>query len=477
MKRYLTLLFLLTVMASLSYAQRSGGFRRLQLDDNTGSPVYLTNASGSVGINTANAVPSTCALLDLSSTTKGLLIPRMNGTQVAALCQTPGMLAYNISTNTFDYWNGAAWTTLSSNADWMLSGNTLTGVEWFGSANAFDVVFKANNVEAMRIASGGHVGIGTAPTARTLRVSETMEAGNGGFLSTFVGNNDVKVVGGNTLTSDMGGTVGSYVSINELLISASQSGALEDFVNANWLQASGNANNTTFTSAVLGRVDNAITSGTQGNIYDFYAITLNSAPATNYVAYGLNNFSNSSTITNFYGFAVNNINNSGTITNTYGMYVGDITAGTQTNKAYSFYASDPNARSYFNGTNGFGVSTAPNTTVDVGGSFAIRRNGVFNLGAGAFDLGIGTGTGFYDVTTAVGGSSARGLSDGADGRIMYLYNTGPNNLTIVNEDAGTTAADRIHTMKGANQTVTGEAMITLIYNANISRWLVVSVQD
>jgi hypothetical protein len=476
MKRYLTLLFLVTVMASLSYAQqRSGGFRRLQLDDNTGSPVYLTNASGSVGINTLSAAPNTCALLDLSSTSKGILIPRMNGAQVAALCQTPGMLAYNISTNTFDYWNGAAWTTLSSNSDWMLSGNTLTGVEWFGSANAFDVVFKANSVEAMRIASTGQLGIGTAPTGRLVAIGDATNVGNfAGSFANSLANQYVGLSSGKEVTSAAFFN-GPYALAGETNVTVSNTSQEIGTMFA-WGRTSGSAD-ANLDYALLARNDNtsASTINTMASVESFLGV--NSGTISNYSGYFMQQLQNSGTITNCYGLNISGFNNAGTLTNTYGVFIGDITSGTQTNQAYSFYASDANARSYFNGNNGFGVSSAPNTTVDVGGSFAIRRNGVFNLGAGSFDLGIGTGTGFYDVAAAAGGSSVRGLTNGADGRIIYLYSTGTGNLTIVNEDGGTTAADRIHTMKGANQTVTGEAMITLIYNTNISRWLVVSVQD
>lgn len=45
-----------------------------------------------------------------------------------------------------------AWTVVDSNAsDWLLTGNTLTGTEFFGSLNDEDVVLRRNNIEQMRL--------------------------------------------------------------------------------------------------------------------------------------------------------------------------------------------------------------------------------------------------------------------------------------------------------------------------------------
>ncbi|MGL5892656.1 MAG: hypothetical protein ACRC3B_22375, partial [Bacteroidia bacterium] len=59
-------------------------------------------------------------------------------------------------------------------AQWALSGNALTGfasslpVERFGSTNNYDVVFRSNNTDRMKIAADGNVsiglGLGTAST-------------------------------------------------------------------------------------------------------------------------------------------------------------------------------------------------------------------------------------------------------------------------------------------------------------------------
>ncbi len=125
-------LALFTLLSLNAFAQRTGGFREIDLDDNAGGITYLTALGGSLGINGMDVLPDPCAILDLNSTTKGLLIPRMTGAQVSALCAVPGMLAYNTTTNNFEYFNGGSWATIISTGAWGIGGNdniTTDGVD------------------------------------------------------------------------------------------------------------------------------------------------------------------------------------------------------------------------------------------------------------------------------------------------------------------------------------------------------------
>ena len=69
----------------------------------------ITNAQ--VGINDNNASPDASAMLDVKSTNKGMLIPRMTTSQ-RDLINTPaaGLMIYNTTTKHFNYHNGTAWT-------------------------------------------------------------------------------------------------------------------------------------------------------------------------------------------------------------------------------------------------------------------------------------------------------------------------------------------------------------------------------
>ncbi|TKB98897.1 hypothetical protein [Pedobacter cryophilus] len=74
--------------------------------------IALAQTTGSVGIGTT--LPYANAILDITSTEKGLLIPRLTAAQRDVL--TPklnlvanGLLIYNVTTLRFNYWNGTQW--------------------------------------------------------------------------------------------------------------------------------------------------------------------------------------------------------------------------------------------------------------------------------------------------------------------------------------------------------------------------------
>jgi hypothetical protein len=68
----------------------------------------------SVGIGTTS--PNNSALLDLSSTNKGLLIPRMTSAQRNAIANAAtGLLVFDLDTNSFLFYTGTAWVSLATN--------------------------------------------------------------------------------------------------------------------------------------------------------------------------------------------------------------------------------------------------------------------------------------------------------------------------------------------------------------------------
>ncbi len=69
-----------------------------------------------VFINTDGSIPDTSAMLDVSSTDKGLLIPRMTASQRGAISNPAnGLLVYQTDGTTGLYsYNGSAWTAVSS---------------------------------------------------------------------------------------------------------------------------------------------------------------------------------------------------------------------------------------------------------------------------------------------------------------------------------------------------------------------------
>ena len=87
----------------------------------------IYNAGGSVGIN-AGASPSASAQLDITSTTKGLLPPRMTTAQMNAIVSpAKGLMIYNTDCDVYDYWNGSAWLPFPSNASAPATPGSITG--------------------------------------------------------------------------------------------------------------------------------------------------------------------------------------------------------------------------------------------------------------------------------------------------------------------------------------------------------------
>lgn len=79
------------------------------------------------------------------------------------------------------------------------------------------------------------------------------------------------------------------------------------------------------------------------------------------------------------------------------------------------------------------------------------------------------------ITGPTAAYSVGGFTLRDDGRWLVIYNATAYAMTIVNEDASSTAANRIKTLTGANVVLrTGPSAATLIYDATDSRWILVS---
>ncbi len=83
-----------------------------------------------VGINSTNSAPDPSAMLDVSSTEKGMLLPRMSTAQKEAIPSlVEGLMVYDTDFKQFSYWTGSVWVnfgnSVSAGAGWSLSGNNL----------------------------------------------------------------------------------------------------------------------------------------------------------------------------------------------------------------------------------------------------------------------------------------------------------------------------------------------------------------
>jgi hypothetical protein len=70
--------------------------------------------------------------------------------------------------------------------------------------------------------------------------------------------------------------------------------------------------------------------------------------------------------------------------------------------------------------------------------------------------------------------SITGIATPANGRKLYVYNSGTNNITLTNQDALSTAANRIIGRGGANVVLTPSTGCLLYYSPSLTRWIVMS---
>jgi hypothetical protein len=68
----------------------------------------IQGTTGNIGIGTTS--PNANAILDVSSTTRAFMPPRMTTSQRDAITSpTAGMMIYNTTTNVLNFYNGTIW--------------------------------------------------------------------------------------------------------------------------------------------------------------------------------------------------------------------------------------------------------------------------------------------------------------------------------------------------------------------------------
>jgi len=117
--------------------------------------------SQSLAINTDGSTANASALLDVKSTLKGMLIPRMSRTERNAIAApATGLLIFQNAPDSigFYYYNGTAWTWILSNSNsdllaWKTGGNTgtLDASHFIGTTDNVPFNIRVNNQKAGRI--------------------------------------------------------------------------------------------------------------------------------------------------------------------------------------------------------------------------------------------------------------------------------------------------------------------------------------
>lgn len=129
--------------------------------DTLDSLLFVDASRDAVGVNQSTIAAS--AVLDVNSTTKGVLIPRMNTTQRDAISSpATGLLAYNTSLSALQFYSGAAWASVGSGAA------TITVKEADGTPNVSGVSTVVVSNGTLTDDGGGQVTISTGGGAGSL---------------------------------------------------------------------------------------------------------------------------------------------------------------------------------------------------------------------------------------------------------------------------------------------------------------------
>jgi len=133
-------------------------------------------STAQVGIGTT--IPSEGSILDLTSTNKGFIAPRVDITNLTTInpittsgpAAEIGLLVWNTNATTgvgYHFWDGNDWLPLSDTTirDWSLTGNAITGSEFIGTTSTNDLDLRTDNIERMRVQANGQVSVGFAAAA------------------------------------------------------------------------------------------------------------------------------------------------------------------------------------------------------------------------------------------------------------------------------------------------------------------------
>ena len=330
-----------------------------------------------IAINTDGSVPDASSMLDITSTTKGFLTPRMTTTQQNAITlPANGLLIYNTTDNTFKVNTGTSgapvWTTLSTtSSSWLLTGNsgTNTSTNFLGTTDNVNLNFRTNNLQRMVIDTSGRFAVGTTTFNATNPEKMLIDAGTTTSVNAIVGK----------------GSINNYLQLN---IQNNSAGA--------------NASS------------------------DVVATANNGSETTNYVNMGINGGSNTSNIMGgandsyLYNLGNNLLVGTGSASKSLVFMTGGTTQSS-------------NERMRIDGTGNVGIgTTSPNSTFSVTGSQSVSFRSV----TGAYTV-LSTD---YVVINTGGGTPTWTLpvATTCPGRVYYLINHGSNTVTL--SEAITTAS-------------------------------------
>jgi hypothetical protein len=324
-----------------------------------------------IGIGTTS--PDASSVLDMTSTTQGVLIPRMTTTQRAAIA-TPviGLQVYDTDTKSVWSYNGAAWANGTGGPGQFIEG-AATDIAYYDGRvgiglNNFSTAHKlfvdgpksSDGINTAARINATYTGTGTSTSATAVAAVATNFTT--GTISTAIGTQNI------VENTTAGGTITFGVGSWQRVINP---GAMAD------------------ASGLLSLIENTgtITRGYSQNIGIFNNNGLIEDARASYVY-----MSNFGTMTQAYGLYLDYFDfDLGTVTDSYALYIHeDFNDGTNDN--FAIYSNTP-ADSYFNGNIGIGT-TDPQQKVHISGAMRLEPQATPPAGT-LGDLYVGTDGNLY----------------------------------------------------------------------------------
>lgn len=132
--------------------------------------IVSSTYSQNVGINTDGSNPDPSAMLDIVSSSKGLLIPRMTTAQRTTDISSPatGLIVYDTTTKSLFYYNGTAWAEIKESKG---IEDDEDDTKVYVTSSSDSIYFMVNGVVKMTIDPTGIVNVGGATGSADLRIS------------------------------------------------------------------------------------------------------------------------------------------------------------------------------------------------------------------------------------------------------------------------------------------------------------------
>lgn len=407
------------------------------------SAAPLISQAQNVGINNDNTQPAASAMLDVKSTEKGILIPRMtSGERIAIAAPANGLMVYDITTNGFWYFNGTTWSSITGSSTatgWALIGNAGTDTANFiGTTDAKTLRFRVNNQVAGFVepeSFNASVALGSA----------TLQGNISGVRNTGIG---IAVLKNNTTGSDntaigryalIANTIGSNNAVNGASSMVSNTIGYNNTANGSmtlYNNITGSQNTAAGAESVYSN-----TSGYNNTAAGARALYSNTTGHQN-VAIGVASLYNTTTASNLVA-----VGDSALHSNTSGFY--NVAIGAQALKANTtgnnniatgigaLYNNTAGARNVAIGANALYSNTTASNLVAVGDS-ALYSNttGTLNVALGSSAMSQNT-MGIRNV--AIGAESLKSSTNGyyniASGYKTLTANTSGNSNIAIGDEA------------------------------------------